>query len=769
MVIADRPLVHIPAQLLDISDVALPTEVQKRDGREVPFEPGRISRAIDRCFKGIDRTPLTSVDDLTARVLNTISTRGGTWSVEGIQDIVEMTLAGAGEFEAAKSYILYRAEHARLRDERPIPDEIRELFNQSDQYFPTQLQKFQFFDKYSRWRDDLGRRETWPETVERSVDFLLELVNQNVNALAADDIVFDGTIDKIRKAILEMRAMPSMRLLAMAGPAARRQNASMYNCCFVPVDAIDAFVETLLLSMSGCGVGYSVERRHVDKLPMVESQREGMPVSKFIVDDSTEGWGEAVRTGLTLWFQGYDVEFNYGLLRLAGAPLKTKGGRASGPDPLRNALAFARERILARQGSRLRPLDAHDIMCQIGNAAVSGGVRRTALISLFDIDDMEMANCKVGDFETHNSQRWNANNSAVIPENGISQSQFLKIWQAMIDSERGEPGFVSRQAVKNTIPSRREYDPDFGFNPCVEIILKPMQMCNLSICVARHDDTYETLAEKVEIAAIIGTIQSLATYFPGLRPQWSENGKKERLLGVDITGQRDCPLLEDPDVLRGLRAIAIETNLKWAERFGINQSAAVTTVKPSGNSSVLLDCASGIHPRWAPYYERNVRVSATSPIYKVLRDAGVNLAPENGQESMAEPYTYVASFVVKAPEGTPTREDLSALDQADYWLHVKDNWTEHNPSVTCQYRPDEIIELLAWVWEHRDKLGGMSFLPYSDVKLSKLPYIQISKEEYEKRAASFPNIDFSRIMRYEQDDQSTAAQELACVGGLCET
>lgn len=763
-------VLSIPDSWSDLSSVILPTQITKRDGRIVAFEAGRIRRAIERCYEGIGRTPYTSIDELVLRVLNVASAHSA-HDVESIQDIVETTLAGAGEFEAAKAYILYRAEHARLRAEETIPQEIVDAFNGAKKYFPTPIQEFQFFDKYSRYDQETSRRETWPETVDRAVDFLYELIDTNVHsdrkASAGLAFMLDGTQDRIRESILNMRAMPSMRLLAMAGPAARRNNAAIYNCSFLNMDSVDSFAELLLMSMAGVGVGFSVERRHVSKLGSVAIQSGELPID-HIVEDSTEGWGDAVRQGISSWLNGTDVSFDFSLIRPAGTPLKIKGGRASGPDVLRDALNFARDRILARQGSYLRSLDAHDIACMLGYAAVSGGVRRTALISLFDIDDVEMANCKVGDFETHNSQRWNANNSAVIPEDGITQVQFLKLWQAMVESERGEPGLVSRQAAKATIPSRRKWCPDMGMNPCAEVFLRPMEFCNLSIAVARHDDTLETLLDKVEVATIIGTIQSLATNFPGLRPEWQQNCQEERLLGVDITGQRDCPLLEDVAVLNQLKNRVIETNKIWAKRFGINQSVATTVVKPSGNSAVLLDCSSGIHGRWAPFYEKNVRVAATSPIYNVLRVAGVQLQPENGQETWPQPNTYVATFLVKSPENTPTRNDLSALDQTNYWLHIKKYWTEHNPSVTITYRPDEIMPLMCWVWEHIEILGGMSFLPHSDIKLSKLPYQEISEAEYSERIVNFPDIDFSQLVRYEHTDQTTSSQELSCTGGGCD-
>jgi ATP cone domain-containing protein len=746
-----------------VHEVALPTTIIKRDGREVAFDPMRIERALSRCFAALGRTPYTPIAELAVRVVNIMSARPGQPSVEIVQDAVELTLQAAGEFEAAKAYILYRAEHAKQRQERPVPDEVRDAFAQADQYFPTPIQKFQFFDKYSRFDYDKGRRETWIETVDRAVSFLHELVATNTGIDLGSE-----TYEHLRRMILEMRSMPSMRLLAMAGAPARRDNTSIYNCSYLPVDSIDSFAEALLISMAGCGVGFSVESRYVESFPRVQRQR-GLGLLHHVIEDSAQGWATAVRLGMQTWFEGGDVEFDFNQIRQAGAPLRTKGGRASGPGPLKTMLEFSRARILARQGMHLRPIDAHDIMCMVGNAAVSGGVRRTAMISLFDFDDLEMRLCKSGDFEHDNSQRWNANNSAVWPERGLDQVQVMEQVLDMVKSQRGEPGIFNRKATLDLIPERRKrfgYE-EYGCNPCGEIILRKNEFCNLSIAVARSDDTFESLKEKVEAAAIIGTFQSLATHFPDLRPIWKQNCEEERLLGVDITGQMDSPLTHDAAVMQQLRAHASEVNQKLAARLGINQSAAITTVKPSGNSSQLLNCSSGLHARWAPYYERNVRVAATSPIYKVLRDAGVPMDPENGQ-TRDDANTFVIHFPVKSPDGAVTRKDRGVIEQCEYWLHNKLNWTDHNPSVTCTYKPEEIMELTKWIWEHRDFIGGMAFLPTYDAQYAQLPYIEISQEEYERRIAEFPDIDFSKIWRYEHSDLTTAAQELACLAGGCD-
>lgn len=744
-----RPSLHPELRLT-------PANVIKRDGRVAPFDASRIENALAKCFHSLGYAPVTPVADITRQVVNIVAAKYAQPTVEQVQDIVELVLQSAGEYEAAKHYILYRAEHAKMRQERPIPDTVRQAFAESDQYFPTQLQKFQFYDKYSRFNYDLSRRETWVETVDRSVDYLNELAGNRLPA---------ATYDRLRGAILGMRAMPSMRLLAMAGDAARRNNIAIYNCSYQPVESVDSFVEALIISMSGCGVGFSVERRYVENFPRIKRQLGKAPVT-FIVEDSAEGWAEALRFGMHTWFEGGDVNFDLSHLRPAGSPLRTKGGRASGPEPFRVMLDFARARLLARQGSFLRPLDAHDIMCAVGNAAVSGGVRRTAMISLFDADDAEMRLSKNGNFELENSQRWNANNSAVWLDGGLTQPEFIQHFFEMVQSGRGEPGIFSRAAANALKPVRRA-EADFGTNPCGEINLRAWQFCNLTAAVARVDDTYESLRDKVEVATIIGTIQSLATHFPGLRSVWQRNCEEERLLGVDITGQMDSPIAQDARVKEQLRQVAIDVNREIAAKLGINASASITCVKPSGNSSQLLDCASGLHARWAPYYIRNVRVAAHSPVFKVLRDAGVPMDPENGQTT-ENANTWVVHFPVRAPEGAITRNARTAVEQCEYWLQNKLSWTEHNPSCTITYRPDEVIDLMKWVWEHRELIGGLSFLPAFDANYAQMPYVEIPKEEYERLAANFPVIDFAKLYYYEDEDLTTAAQELACVAGVCE-
>jgi ribonucleoside-diphosphate reductase alpha chain len=388
------------------------------------------------------------------------------------------------------------------------------------------------------------------------------------------------------------------------------------------------------------------------------------------------------------------------------------------------------------------------------------------MIALFDYDDKEMMHCKDGDFWKKNNQRWNANNSAVWPDRQMSQAEIANFILGMVNSERGEPGIFNRKAAVSTRPKRRKL-ARFGTNPCGEIILRPFQFCNLSVAVAREQDTLEDLKEKVELAAILGTIQSKATHFPGLRKEWRRNCEEERLLGVDINGQLDCPAAQDPENMQVLRQVVVETNEKVAKILGISPSAATTCVKPSGNSSQLLNCSPGIHARWSPYYVRNVRVGAHTPVYKVLENSGVPMDPENGQ-TKENANTYVVHFPVKSPEQAITRNERTALEQCEYWLRNKLNYTEHNPSVTITYRPDEVLDIIKWTWENQDKIGGMTFLPAFDASFDQMPYMEIDKKEYEKLVKEFPEIDFSKIYRYEEEDYTTAAQELACMAGNCD-
>lgn len=733
--------------------LTLPDQIIKRNGSYVSFDIGRIERAVRLCYESLETPATTPIEQIIQSVANMVSYQTGTPTVEGVQDMVEAALLGAGEFLAARHYIVYREEHSKKRV--VVPAEVKASFDIDAEHFPTPAQRFMFYDKYSRFNWELGRRETWPETVDRVVDYLITL---------SDGKLGRRVYDRIHMAILDMDVMPSMRALSQAGPSAERNSIAIYNCSYMPVCDLLAFSEAMLISMSGCGVGYSVERENVEQFPRIKRQT-GTKWDDYVVEDSTEGWIAALNIGLKIWFSGDDIEFDYSELRPAGTPLRTKGGRASGPGPLRAVLDFCRSKILSRQGSFLRTIDAHDMMCVVGGAAVSGGVRRTAMIALFDYDDSEMRTCKDGAKLDANPHRWNANNSAVWPEE-IDQIDLVDQMTTMYRNKRGEPGIFSRANAIANRPDRRA-EAVFGGNPCGEINLRPYQFCNLSIAVARKDDTYESLAEKVHIATIIGTIQSLAVNFPGLRPEWKKNCEEERLLGVDITGQMDCPYVQDASVLAALSEVARGTNRAYASMLGIEPSAAITCNKPSGNSSQFLNCSSGIHARWAPYYIRNMRVSPHTPLFQVLRSSGVPMDPENGQTPQ-NATSWVIHFPIRSPEGAKTRKGYSAVDQCEYWLLNKIHWTEHNPSVTITYEPDELLDLIKWVWEHRNVIGGMAFLPADDARYDQMPYEEISKEEYEAALAAFPDIDFALLYAYEKTDETTSSQEAACMAGSCD-
>jgi ribonucleoside-triphosphate reductase len=736
--------------------IELPIVVVKRDGSVVPFDLARIKIAVDKCYDSLENRPFTPAARIVAGVESQVAYKYKSTDVpdvEQIQDIVEMTLVGYNEHKAARAYILYREDRAKDRVTQ-VPDEIKALFEADKKYFPTALQEFQYYDKYARWNWDTMRRETWYETVDRNVNYLRKL---------SDNKLKDSVYSRIHESILNHRSMPSMRSLAMAGEAAERNSMSIYNCSYLPVKDIESFSEAMLISMAGCGVGYSVETHNVREFPRI--QRQTGDKIKYTVEDSSEGWAESLRFGISEWFAGRDVEFDYSWLRSKGMPLKVKGGRASGPEPLKFVHDFCRAKVISRQGSYLRTLDAHDIMCATGGAAVSGGVRRTAMIALFSWDDQEMRTCKDGTKLDNNPVRWNANNSAVWPS-GVTMMEVIDQMVEMARNERGEPGIFSRDNANSTRPTRRA-EAEFGSNPCGEIFLREYQLCNLSIAVARPDDGVVDLLDKVEIASIIGTIQSMATVFPGMRDEWKKNCVDERLLGVDITGQRDCAAVQDPTVLAKLKKHAVAVNKKYAKMLGINQSASVTCVKPSGNSSVFLDCSSGLHPRWAPFYLRRTRVSTATPLYQVLKASGVPMNPENGQDVVSA-NTYVVAWPVKAPEGSLTRKDLSAVDQCDFWAMNKIHWTEHNPSVTITYQPDELLAVTQWVWDHKDIIGGMAFLPADNAQYQQAPYEEITEDQYLKAIFDFPVVDFSLLYANELTDMTTAASELACMSGICE-
>ena len=636
--------------------------------------------------------------------------------------------------------------------------------NEIDKYFRgSSYDYFIFLRTYSRWNDELGRRESWEESVDRYINFMKENLGSKLTDVEYNDI---------RENILYQKVMPSMRLLWAAGDAARRTSSTTYNCSFIAPTKLDDFGEVLYLLTCGCGVGFSVERHVVNQLPIVIKQT-GNKTKTHVVDDSREGWADALKLGIKTWYDGNDIDFNFSKIREKGARLKTMGGRASGPLPLVGLLQFTREKILSRQGDRLRPIDVHDIICKIGDIVVMGGVRRSSEISLSDIDDADMRNAKAGSFYVSEPQRTMANNS-VAYKTKPTQQEFMEEWLSLMKSGSGERGIFNRSGMQEQMPIRRwEKTGDnyytLGTNPCGEITLRSKQFCNLTEVVARAEDTFDTLKDKIRIATIMGTYQSSLTKLPYLSKEWKKNCDEERLLGVSITGQYDCEEVRKPRTLKRLRDYSIEINRQYAKKFKISPSLSITTCKPSGTVSQLVNSSSGAHPRYSKGYIRRVRISSTDPLYRLLRDQGVPCHPEVGYTEK-DAMTFVFDFPVRAPKGCITRHDVTALDQLNHWKILKDNYTEHNPSITVYVGTNEWLEVANWVYNNWEIVGGLSFLPKEDDDhvYELAPYQEITKDEYEKLMKVFPKVDFSRLSEYEKDDQTEGAKELACKSGACE-
>jgi ribonucleoside-triphosphate reductase (thioredoxin) len=751
------------------------TTVQKRDGQRVPFDLNRITNAIDLAMKEakqgsfkeanlVSEKVLTELEHINARFKNFMP------DVEGVQDMVENMLIKSEYGDTAKRYILYRDEQKRKRAELPkVPEHVRALAEASKKYFRNTLSEFVYLRTYARWIPDEHRRETWIETVDRYIEFM----RGNLGGKLTGE-----EYEEIREAILRQEVMPSMRLLQFAGEAARVSNVCAYNCSYIAPTCIRDFAEVMYISMCGTGVGFSVESQNVQALPQIRHQN-GQRLDNHVVGDSKEGWCDALIAGMEAWFGGKEMDFDFTQVRPAGARLKTIGGKSSGPEPLRALLDFTRSKILAKQGRRLSNLDAHDVLCKIGEIVVAGGVRRSAMISLSDIDDQPMRDAKRGQFYYMEPQRCIANNSAVYQSKPTTQV-LLDEWLALIKSGSGERGIFNRAGLGKTLPQRRldllrdkglmrkdRITGLIGTNPCGEIILQSKQFCNLSEVVARADDSKETLLRKVRLAALLGTYQATLTDFPYLSKEWRNNCEQERLLGVSVTGQWDCDAARDPEVLAALKVASIKANEEFSERFAVNASTCVTCVKPSGTVSQTVDCASGMHPRHADYYIRRVRISATDALFKMLKAQGVPYQPEVGQ-SMDNATTYVVEFPVKAPEGAIVAKDVSALEQLAHWKMVKEEYTEHNPSVTISVGEDEWIAVVNWVYENWDIVGGLSFLPRSNHVYQLAPYETIDETRYTQMKQSLGEIDFSQIVRFEEYDQTEVKRELACAGGLCE-
>ncbi|MEK7117825.1 MAG: ATP cone domain-containing protein [Patescibacteria group bacterium] len=755
---------------------AVVKSVQKRDGSIVPFDVEKITNAINKAMLASHEGSLKEAGMVANKVYADVLRIARKYknfvpTVEGIQDTVEKELILSEYVKTVKSYILYRDNRAKLRAKRlQVPVKVRKLAEESKKHFRNPLGEFIYYRTYSRWIAEENRRETWVETVDRYVDFMKENLGAKLK---------ENEYKEVREAILNQEAMPSMRLLQFAGKAARATNVCAYNCSYIAPTCFQDFAEIMYISMCGTGCGWSVESDNIEKLPQIQRQtKEKLPT--LVIPDSKEGWADALTLGMKTWAEGKDIEFDFSLLRPAGARLSTMGGKSSGPEPLRQVLAFSREKILARQGKRLRPIDAHDIICKIGECVVAGGVRRSAMISLSDLEDSGIRDAKKGQFWNTDPQRMLANNSAVYNEKPTNE-QFMEEWMALMLSGSGERGIFNRGGLATTLPKRRldilkekgivaedgRIVGLIGTNPCGEIILQSKQFCNLSEVVARHEDTFESLKRKIKIATILGTYQASLTRFPYLSKEWQENCEKEALLGVSITGQWDSHVVRDPKVLRQLKLETIKVNERYAKRFGINESTCITCVKPSGNLSQTVDCSSGVHPRHSAYYIRRVRIAATDALFKMLRDQGAPYHPEVGQ-TMENAITFVIDFPVKAPETAVFKNDQTAIGQLEYWKIVKENFTEHNPSTTISVGESEWIEVANWLYKNWEIIGGLSFLPRDNHVYQLAPYEEITEKQYNEMLKLYEHIDFGKIVSYEVVDETEVQKELACVAGVCE-
>lgn len=639
-------------------------------------------------------------------------------------------------------------------------------------WLPSIYQQFIAISHYARFREDLGRRETFEETVDRYIDFYKARTKTGVRKIPWDEL---------RSAILNLEVMPSMRSLMTAGPALEKDQVAGYNCSYLPIDNQKAFDEIMYLLSCGCGVGFSVESRYTNKLPEVPDELHETDTT-VVFKDSKLGWASGFREFISLLYSGKIAKWDVSLLRPAGARLKTFGGRASGPEPLVDLLKFAIILFNKAKGRKLTPIECHDLVCKVADVIVSGGVRRSALISLTDLNDDKMRLSKSGNWWLDNNQRALANISAVY-EDKPDIGTFMAEWLALYNSHSGERGIFSRKASQLIAAQygRRDPDIDYGTNPCSEIILRPYQFCNLTEVVVRATDTKEDLSRKVRLATILGTLQSTVSDFRYINKKWKKNTEEERLLGVSLTGIMDHSLLNGNDygpfpdagltgrinanlapTLKDLRELAVKTNIEFADYLDIEHSAAITCVKPSGTVSQLVDSASGIHPRYAPYYIRRVRLGKTDPLGQFMMDNGYK-----AEEDFYNKSSWVFSFPMKAPEGSRFVKDMTAIQQLEHWLVFQDNWCEHKPSITVYVGEDEWLEVGAWVYKHIDRLSGVSFLPRDTGTYRQAPYEEIDEAKYNELLAT-QNVNFDWKQFKEEQDNTENTKTLACVSGVCE-
>lgn len=742
--------------------------ITKRDGSVVEFNAIKITDAVLKALNatlGEKKENKIIAENISSEVVRKLCAfflkRDIPITIEICQDLVEDELMIQDQRATAKAYILYRQEHFKLRG-KFIPIDVKKSFEESLKYFKSPYEMLVALRTYSRWLPDKGRRETWPEIVQRFMDFMRYKLGDKLS---------EEKYNEIYLAILRQEVAPSMRLLQFAGEAAKRNELVAYNCCFIAPESIGDFVDLFYILMCGTGVAFSVEREIIEKLPIIKEQN-GTKIN-FTVPDTREGWAESFRIGLNTWFNGSDIEFDYSLVRPQGARLVVSGGFASGPAPLKELHDFARKKILAKQGKKLLPIDVHDILCTTGNSVVVGGVRRASLLSLSDLDDIAMRDCKTGNFwnDPDRKQRSMANNSAsynIIP----TDLELITEFQHLIENNSGERGIFNRKAVIETMPKRRKLEltdeeaKKIGTNPCAEIILLPNELCNLSSVICREDDTVESLLKKQELSALIGTFQASLTNFHHVSPKFAENCKREALLGCSLNGIMDCPAIRNESVLKQMKEKAINTNIYYAKLFGINSSVAVTCVKPEGTSAEVFGCSSGIHPAYDDYYIRRIRISVSDPLAQLLKDEGVPCNPENGT-NWDNCRILVFDFPKKSSSNSINRNKMSAIQMLEFWKMIKINYTEHNPSITINVKSNEWIEVINWVKSNWNIVCGISFLPYADFVYTLAPFESITKEKYDQLKASFPEINFSKIVYYEKEDKTTRKDTSACEGDKC--
>ena len=633
--------------------------------------------------------------------------------------------------------------------------------------FPTDYQSFIHQSRYSRWLEEEGRRETWEETVTRLLNFYKVFIKDKHDYSLPKELYTDLYV-----AMVTLNIMPSMRAMMTAGPALERNHIAAYNCSYLPVDSPRAFDECLYILMHGTGVGFSVERQYINQLPPIPDVVEESETT-IIVQDSKEGWFKGFKELINLLYAGMLPRWDMSKLRPAGAKLKTFGGRASGPAPLDDLFQFTCSMFRKAAGRRLSSIECHDLMCKVADVVVVGGVRRSALISLSNLSDDRMRHAKSGSWWETEPHRALANNSVCYTDGSADMGSFMREWTALYESKSGERGIFNRQAAQQQAAKygRRDSTIDYGTNPCSEIILRPKQFCNLSEVVVRAEDTPETLQKKVELATILGTIQSCFTDFKGLSRQWRRNTEEERLLGVSLTGILDSKMMSTTgkenitSLLSNLRLTAVSTNRKWAKYLGIEPSAAITCVKPSGTVSQLVDAASGIHPRHSAYYIRTVRADKKDPLTKFMTEKGFPV-----EDELLKPQSMsVFSFPVKAPIGALTRSSLSAIDHLKVWQVYSNHWCEHKPSITVSIQENEWMEVGSYVYKNFDEMSGISFLPMSEHTYKQAPYQDTTRKDYEDLLKKMPkNVDWQALSEYEEEDNTMGSQTLNCTGDVCE-